>query len=145
MIRPILEYASVIWNPFTVKQIKQVESVQRNVTKRISGCSSLTYDERLKALKLPRLNTRREYFDLLEMYKVIHGFSHVSTNIKMQFQKRLSRGHAFRIRPCKFKRNVRKTALFVRTVNQWNALPASMIETNKLSSFKSSLRTQMCV
>jgi len=38
---------SVIWSPFTVKDIEAIESVQRRFTKRLLGLSCLTYHERL--------------------------------------------------------------------------------------------------
>ena len=33
-IRPLVEHDSVIWSPFTVKDIEAIESVQRRFTKR---------------------------------------------------------------------------------------------------------------
>jgi hypothetical protein len=143
IIRPILEYASVTWNPYLQKQVKQLEAVQRCVTKRINGYTTLSYEERLSALKLPRLSARREYFDLVEIFKVLRGLSYVKLRTQLSFLSRTTRGHAYRLRPGKFKRNVRKTALFVRASNKWNLLPASVAEVKKLSLFKSHLRTYM--
>ena len=53
LVRPILEYANVVWCPFLKKDKDKVEKVQRRFTKRIKGMKDLNYEQRLKALKLP--------------------------------------------------------------------------------------------
>jgi len=46
-VRPILEYCSVVWSPGFKKDIVRIEAVQRRFTKRISGLSKLSYEERI--------------------------------------------------------------------------------------------------
>ena len=75
LVRPILEYASPAWNPSLVKHIKAVESVQRNVTKRLCGLHNLSYTDRTRALGISSLRARRDYFDLVEMFKIIRGYA----------------------------------------------------------------------
>ena len=36
-VRPLLEYATCVWSPYRLGQIKHVESVQRKFTKRLPG------------------------------------------------------------------------------------------------------------
>ena len=55
MVRTNLEYANVVWSPYTKKNINLIESVQRHYTKKIIGLKNLSYEERLKALRLPSL------------------------------------------------------------------------------------------
>ena len=45
-VRPILEYNSVIWSPSLVRDIQQLEKVQRRFTKKLLGMKSLSYSER---------------------------------------------------------------------------------------------------
>jgi len=47
-VRPILEYSSVAWNPYLIKDIKALESVQRRFTKRLPGMEKLTYHQCLR-------------------------------------------------------------------------------------------------
>jgi hypothetical protein len=143
MIRPILEYACVVWNPYLINQISKIESVQRYVTKRINGYSFMSYTERLTALRLPTLSSRREYFDLLEIYKIIRGLTF--TSFPVTFTNHSSRGHSFRLRESKFKRNIRKSALFTRAVRQWNLLPSHIVGSITLSSFKLKLQQHLNV
>ena len=54
-VRPILEYVSVMWSPYHIKEISKVESVQRRFTKRIAGLRNMSYTDRLDALQLESL------------------------------------------------------------------------------------------
>ena len=73
IIRPVVEYDTPVWSPGLQKDIAEVESVQRKLTKCIYGLGGVPYNERLQRLRLPTLQTRRLYFDLLECYKIVHG------------------------------------------------------------------------
>src|SRR5260221_5406214 len=74
-VRPLVEYASVTWSPSYLTQIKHVESIQRNYTKRLPGCHQLTYTERLAFLKLQSLEHRRLLADLSMTYNIISGLT----------------------------------------------------------------------
>ena len=49
----IIEYASSVWSAHLVTDVRKVESVQRKFTKRLPGCSHLSYPDRLVRLNLP--------------------------------------------------------------------------------------------
>jgi hypothetical protein len=85
------------------------------------------------------------FFDLVEMFKVVNGLTVVSNRIKLTFLHHATRGHSLRIRPAKFKCNIRKSSFFVRLANTWNALPARIAETKRLISFKVSLRKRLFI
>ena len=53
--RPHLEYANPVWNSYLKKHIDMIENVQRRATKMVPGLADLTYEDRLKRLKLPTL------------------------------------------------------------------------------------------
>jgi len=55
VVRSHLEYAVVIWNPYKMCLINNLEDVQRRATKILKGCLRLCYIERLKYLQLPCL------------------------------------------------------------------------------------------
>ena len=60
LVRPILEYGCHVWNPYLVKHIKSIESVQRRATRVICG-SEKEYQERLGVLKWPSLELQRKF------------------------------------------------------------------------------------
>ena len=63
-VRPILEYSTCVWSPYMLKDIRQVEDVQRYFTRRMFPKCTLSYSERLAILGLESLECRRLKFDL---------------------------------------------------------------------------------
>jgi hypothetical protein len=72
-VRPLVEHNSVVWSPRLKQDIDRIERVQRRFTKRIPGLKDLTYEGRLRHLKLPSLELRRLHADLIHCYKIIFG------------------------------------------------------------------------
>ena len=52
-VRPVLEYATVVWNPNLKKDIVAVESVQKRFTERILAIKYLSYNQRLEHFSIP--------------------------------------------------------------------------------------------
>jgi hypothetical protein len=84
-IRPILEYATVIWSPFLKKDIELVENVQHTYTRILyykclgTNRDSLPeYGARLQFLRLETLEYRRKLFDILQTSKIVQGESRIS-------------------------------------------------------------------
>ncbi|XP_047146322.1 uncharacterized protein LOC124819143 [Hydra vulgaris] len=76
-VRPILEYASPIWNPYNTNDIHKLEIVQQRATKLIPELRHLPYEERLKKLQLSSLKIRRLRYDLIQYYKMFHNLDKV--------------------------------------------------------------------
>ena len=76
-VRPILEYASVIWNPHYMNQISKIEGVQRFFCKRLQGLWSHPYRSRLAQLGLDSLYCRRVKLTCL-CYKILHNRVHLN-------------------------------------------------------------------
>ena len=75
-IRPMIESATIIWNPYTVRDVQKVESLQRSFTFRVFrrfNMPYMDYDRRCKVCNLESLSLRRMKFDILYIYKIIHG------------------------------------------------------------------------
>ena len=77
LVRPLLEYCSVVWCPFYVKDVEVLERVQRRFTRFIPELRHLSYEDRLVHFRLQTLCTRRLQFDLTTVYKIIHGVINV--------------------------------------------------------------------
>jgi len=73
MVRSHLEFASSVWNPYMIHQIKSLEKVQKGATKFIRLCKSLPYKDRLIYLKLPTLKFRRLRGNMIEVFKILNG------------------------------------------------------------------------
>ena len=77
-VRPHLEYAASVWNPYAKKDIKLIEKVQRRVTKLPSSARNLSYEERLKKFNLTTLQERRERGDAIQLYKFNNGINEIN-------------------------------------------------------------------
>ena len=73
LVRPHLEYANLVWSPHLVKFIDTVENVQRRATKLIPDLGNLSYEDRLRKLKLSTLVYRSMRGDMIELFKIISG------------------------------------------------------------------------
>src|SRR5438132_5777714 len=80
LVRPKLEYCVQAWCPYLKKDIDKLEKVQARATRLIDGCLNLRYDNRLKHTGLTTLSERRIRGDLIEVFKILKGFSKVNYN-----------------------------------------------------------------
>jgi len=137
-VRPIVEHDSVVWSPYTVKDIDAVESVQRRFTKRLPGYKSLTYSERLKRANLLSLELRRLHFDLVWCYKILFGRVDMMTENLFEWAPHSStRGHKYKLYRKSSSASVRYHFFSERVVNVWNSLPEEV----DFSTVKSFTRT----
>lgn len=79
LIRPKLEYGSVVWNPFHQNKINYIERVQKKFVKYIArkfdGIDTLllSYQPLLNQYEIISLKARRQFIDLLYIYKILNG------------------------------------------------------------------------
>ncbi|KAK4307066.1 hypothetical protein Pmani_021145 [Petrolisthes manimaculis] len=71
LVRPNLEYASVIWSPKLKRDKDALEYVQRRATRLVTGLSGKSYEERLQTLELPTLEFRGQRADMIQMFKLV--------------------------------------------------------------------------
>ena len=140
IVRPILETSEAVWNPYMRKFIDMIESVQRHFTKYVIGMRNLSYEERLKSLKLPSLEFRRFRGDLIEIFKICHNLYDPKTTDKLiDFNLSNTRAHKFKL----LKKRVNTTQFLNfftnRIVNPWNKLPPEIVNAGSVNSFKNCL------
>ena len=77
LVRPILEFPSIIFNPITTTLVNLLERVQRRITRHIlfksKAVENIPYEKRLKLLKLDALEIRRNKLDVIYYSKIING------------------------------------------------------------------------
>ena len=143
-VRTHLNYASSVWYPYKSKHIEQVEGVQRRATQQIPGFSVLTYEERLKQLKLPSLKYRRYRGDMIEMFKLSSGKYDPTVTDFIKYRKNYTsretgRGNSKKLFVQRTKLDLRKYSFTVRTAKLWNSLPEAIVSAKSLNSFKNKL------
>jgi ribonuclease P/MRP protein subunit RPP40 len=145
-VRPLLEYASVVWNPWLLKDINLIENVQRRFTRNVCIKCHLpvvSYDERLTFFNLDRLELRRLKIDLVEMFKIVHGYTKCNVSNCFSFSCNNvcsgTRGHRFKLNIIRCNKNLFKYYFTNRIVHAWNSLPDRCLNTNLISTFKRNL------
>ena len=139
LVRPLLEYAQVVWQPRLLQDCHKIERVQRLATKLITNVRNLPYNERLRALKLPSLQHRRKRGDMIMLYQCSHNM--VKCNIPLyQFaHQRITRGHKYKMAIQRSEKNVRKNFFTHRAAPVWNSLPEETVNAKTVNIFKRKL------
>ena len=140
LVRPLVEYASTVWDPHTDKNIKKLEMVQRRaarfVTSRHHNKSSVS--DMLEGLNWRSLKDRRKDARLCMLYKIDRQLVAIKKDRRLTSPKRRSRNR-FQVIGCKTDR--RKMSFFPRTVRDWNALPPDIQNLDSLCAFKARVST----
>ena len=141
LVRPVLEYGNSVWNPFLRKHIDLIEGVQRSFTRRLVKVQKLSYEKRLKKLKLPSLEYRRFRGDLIEVFKITHDLYDPSTinHLLPLFDNNRTRGHKFKLKKIACKSRLVQNFFSNRIVNVWNNLGEDIVNRESLNSFKNDI------
>ena len=113
-------------------------------------CKGMVYEERLKKLRLTSLETRRIRADLLEVYKILHGFEglnekdffecHHGSGAKAASPGGIrTRGNSLKLYKLRFKGDNGKFCFGNRIINNWNGLPDSVVLAENVDDFKGRL------
>jgi hypothetical protein len=139
-VRPILEYACEIWNPFLIGDIDTLESVQRLFTRRLPGLQFMSYTERLNYLNLQCLEERRLIKDLIMCYKIVHNYVDLPFDDFFEFAPNVNtRGHSLKLQQKYSRLEIRKNFFCNRIVRLWNTLPNDIVNSS-LYTFKAKLK-----
>ena len=123
-VRPLVEYNSVVWSPYTMQDIETIERVQRRFTKNLPGFHKLTYKDRLRRLHLPSLELRRLQVDLVWCYKILFGIVDTPTEDFFVLSTYApTRGHQYKLFKKLHVSRTRANFFRERVVNSWNSLP----------------------
>jgi hypothetical protein len=145
LVRPSVEYATTVWDPYTKDNIRKVEMVQRRAARftlnRYRNRSSVS--DMIEELGWQSLEVRREHQRLMMLYKIRNGL--VAVDGKQYLnpvyrQTRHSHSQAYIIPQSSA--DYHRFSFFPRTVRQWNALPESTVNAPSLDTFRSRMATE---
>ena len=139
LVRPQLEYAAAVWDPYTTVKRSQLEMVQRRAARYVfrdySRESHVT--PMLQRLGWRSLEQRRADIRLIFLYKSIHGLVAVDFSRDLIRQTRESRrSHPMSFISINDTKNYLQNSFLPRTLEQWNNLPASIVMSPNLDTFK---------
>ena len=138
-VRPLLEYACTVWDPYTDNLKKKLEQVQRRAARFVANKyhKSVSVKEILEKLEWPTLEQRRKTARLVTLKKILDKevvFPH--TKIRTP-PNRNRRGHPKQLEQIRTRTDYRKHAFLPQTIRDWNALPANTVAAGTLDTFKS--------
>jgi len=135
LVRPHLEYAVQLWSPYFVRDIANIERIQRRATKLVEGMQGKCYQDRLKELGMYTLEKRRKRGDLIETFKIIKGKDIVKDFYEMDNNIR-TRGHDLKLLKSRSNLLLRYYFLNQRVINDWNGLPNELGTISTIREFK---------
>ena len=143
LVRSNLEYCSVVWSPFTKRNVNKLERIQRRATRFILK-SNEPYDVRLHKLNLLTLEQRRFVDDVTFLFKTLNGHLDVDFSQFLDFYSQKDRYllRHFNTKSLKKKyarTNVLKNSYFYRIVDEWNSLPLEVRSACNVDKFKASV------
>lgn len=126
LVRPILEYGSVVWDVHLKKDINLIDSVQAKAIRFISN----RYDRHfspssaLPTLGLESLSLRRTIERLKLLHRIVNNVSGIECMKYISFSdiSRTRRSHPLNIVPFRSRVNCFKNSFFPRTVELWNSI-----------------------
>ena len=99
IVKPQLEYAVYTWNPYFLRDIELIERVQHRATKCVEGMQSKSYADRLTLLGIESLQTRRCFFDLIEVHKILNNLTSLGPDQLFTYDlSQRTRGHNFKLK-----------------------------------------------
>lgn len=166
LIRPILEYGAIVWDPHLKKDIDKLERVQRSAARFIAGDFRTTtpgfVTKILDQNQLPTLQSRREDLCLTFFHKIVQGLVPAippqtfltpqqtgrlrrttrDQNFSYQSTDNYIRNNKKCFKVPQSKTNQFKFSFLPRTTISWNSLPDTVVEHQTTEGFKGALARQ---
>ena len=141
-IRPHLEYAAAVWDPFLKKDIDLIEDVQKFALKVCLKSRKANYDELLELSYLSTLQARRQVAKLCHLYKIINHktfFPNAPTQARvLTYSSRTV--HPKALIPLQAHSSQYLQSFFPSAIAAWNSLPPDTASAPSISSFKFALK-----
>lgn len=136
-ILPPLNYGSSVWSSSSIGDIMIIESLQQKFTKKIPSVENLSHVNRLKVPKLPTLELRCLYADVLLCYKILNGIVvGPPENFGLFLSDRNSCDHSKKLLISHVRVYVKKNYFGCRICGPWNSLPDNVVNASSVNSFK---------
>ena len=139
MIRPLLEYCVHAWSPHLKKDIELLENCQRRATKMVREVRFMEYEDRLKELKLPKLEDRRVRGDMILTYRLLNGeegISHEKFFKLAQSHYHFRGDHSKKLYKPHQRLELSRNFFSWRVINKWNSLTEYEVSAPSTGTFK---------
>ena len=143
MVRPILEYSCVTWHPLNKTLTRRLESVQRFACRVILQTWDLEHDELLFQTSFPTLESRRDFYTTIQVYKILNNLSS-APNVFSPHTRQGSRSNHSRSLHIPFSRlTLCQRSFYHHGPKLWNGLSEEIINSPTIHRFKSAINPTM--
>ena len=141
LVRPIVEYSSIIWDPLTSSNIRKLEMVQRRYARFVFGdyrtTSSVT--EMVNQLQWTTLQERRAQAKAVMMFRIVNNLvdvphTYLTPTVAL-------RGHSMKYLVPFTRTSVYRQSFFPDGIRIWNSLPQELVNCTSTTSFKVGVQT----
>lgn len=139
LIRPIIEYAKIVWDPFSVTNISKIEKIQRLAVRFIFNKYRWTDSpSQLCALaELPTIQARTKYERLKYLYLILNHHVHIryADYFDILRSETSRHRHSMFIRAPAIFTDCYKYSFFPRAINDWNSLTEEAVSCSSVDLF----------
>lgn len=130
-VRPILEYACVVWDPAQKYLIEKLEKIQNRAARFVLGrygqkdsCTDMK-----RELNWELLSARRNKLKLKFLFSIFNGRLGINKDDYLKQPHYISSrtDHCFKIREYRARTNMYANSFFVKTIQQWNKLSEEQV------------------
>ena len=128
-IRPLIEYASCVWNVGYLRDSRRVESLQQRWTREVVGMNGLDYVSRLRNIGLFSIKGRLLRLDLIKVWKCFNAETDIGLINVLKLATNVgTRGHNFKLSIPVCRSELGRRTFGARVVRVWNSLPSQVVE-----------------
>ena len=143
-IRPILDYASPLWNLGYHGDLKLLERIQKRWTRSVEDLEEVPYYERLRRLNLFSYRGRLLRADLIMVWKILHGKCGIMPDqLFSPAEYPSTRGHPYKLFVPRSRLDLRTRFFSIRTISSWNSLSPETVTADTLEKFKGLLHRDL--
>ena len=151
LVRPILEYASPVWDPHGIVVQEELEKIQNRATGFLTGDYSFetgSISSILEQLGWESFHKRCKGSKLILLFKGLKGRASIPCDDLQSSNRRSRNQHPVAFQVPYARTDIYKYSFFPVTIKDWNALPASIISSAESSEdsvvrFTSLVRSRM--
>lgn len=144
LVRPTLEYASTVWDPYTQRNIKAVEAVQRRAARFVVGDyrNTSSPSQMIEDLGWQSLQNRRSNAKLVMVYRITYGLVDIPAASFFHPTSLNTRGHSLRYLVPYCRTDIYSHSFIPSGIRLWNQLPEDLVTAPSLEAFKEGLLRQ---
>ena len=147
-VRPILEYAGIVWDPHCIYLEEQLEKVQKRAARFVLNNYSYeegSMSEMMEALQWKPLKERRRENRLILFYKGLNGQTKIPTTDVLQNNRKNRNRHNQQFYIPYARTDTLKYSFIPNTVRDWNTLDPTILEksanSETLTTFSNLIRS----